>query len=231
MLAVTGVLLMCDAGLTLVWQEPLTAFQAGRAQNALEEQLGAQRAQAGDDVRALAQERNPRRRLAALARKARARARTDRAIGRVELPTLERSYAIVQGIGTSTLKRGPGHYPRSPFPGQGGTVAIAGHRTTYGAPFRTIDKLDRGDSIVLAMPYGRLTYAVTKTRIVVPTELSVLKRVGYEQLVLTACHPLYSAARRIVVFARLRSFEPALGAPRPSQAATRLAPKPTKAAR
>ena len=231
-LATSGVLLLADAGLTLAWQEPLTALSAARAQSELDDQLGGQRRLARADERALTTVRDPRRRLAALAAKARERARGKKvAIGRVQLPTLGRSYAIVQGTDTATLRRGPGHYPGSPFPGQRGTVAIAGHRTTYGAPFRTIDKLDRGDRIVLAMPYGRLMYTVTSTRIVLPTNLSVLKRVGYDQLLLTACHPLYSAARRIAVFARLRSFAPGPRSPSPSPATRRLARTATTARR
>ena len=82
-------------------------------------------------------------------------------------------------------------------------MAIAGHRTTYGAPFRRIDQLERGDRIELRMPYGRFVYRVERTRIVPPTETSVTARVAYDRLVLSACHPLYSAAKRIIVFARL----------------------------
>jgi sortase A len=87
-------------------------------------------------------------------------------------------------------------------------VAIAGHRTTYGAPFRRIDELDRGQVIAVDMPYGRYVYRVERTKIVEPTDLSVLDRVRYDRLVLSACHPLYSAAQRIVVFARLTGREP-----------------------
>jgi sortase A len=83
-------------------------------------------------------------------------------------------------------------------------VAIAGHRTTYGAPFRRVDQLERGDRIELRMPYGRFTYVVERTRIVPPTELSVTDRVAFDRLVLSACHPLYSAAKRIIVFAELQ---------------------------
>jgi sortase A len=82
-------------------------------------------------------------------------------------------------------------------------VAIAGHRTTYGAPFRKIDKVRKGDDITVTMPYGRFTYRVERTRIVAPTAVWVTQRVSYDRLILSACHPLYSAAKRIVVFARL----------------------------
>ena len=107
------------------------------------------------------------------------------------------------------MRKGPGHYPKTSFPGEGGTVAVAGHRTTYGAPFRTIDKLKRGDEVVMEMPYGRFTYDVERTQIVSPSATEVVRRVpGRERLVLSACHPLYSAAQRIVVMARLAHVEP-----------------------
>jgi len=115
---------------------------------------------------------------------------------------------VVEGTDTGDLRKGPGHYPETPLPGERGTVGIAGHRTTYGAPFRTIDKLRRGDAIVVDMTYGRFVYRVEKTRIVEPTEVSVKRRVDHERLILSACHPLYSAAQRIVVFARLRERGP-----------------------
>jgi sortase A len=106
------------------------------------------------------------------------------------------------------LPKGPGHYPDTPLPGAPGTVAIAGHRTTYGAPFRQIDKLRKGDPIELAMPYGTVKYEVIETRIVAPSATYVTRRRSFDQLVLTACHPLYSAKQRIVVFAREVSVTP-----------------------
>ena len=124
-------------------------------------------------------------------------------IGRIELPTIDRGYFMVEGTKTGDLRKGPGHYGDTPLPGERGTVAVAGHRTTYGAPFRRIDDLERGDPIRVEMPYGSFTYRVEKTRIVDPTEVSVKEPVGYQRLILSACHPLYSAAQRIVVFARL----------------------------
>lgn len=138
------------------------------------------------------------------------RLQTSRAIGRISLPSLKRRYVMVQGTNREPLRKGPGHYPDTPLPGQGGTIGIAGHRTTYLAPFRTIDRLRRGQPVVVTMPYGRFnfTYQVRRTRIVRPTDLWVKRDVGYEQLILSACHPLYSAAKRIVVFARLIAAEP-----------------------
>ncbi len=89
--------------------------------------------------------------------------------GVIDLPTFDRRYVMTHGTDRGTLRKGPAHYPETPMPGQGGTVAVAGHRTTYLAPFRTIDDLARGDRIVLRMPYGRFTYRVEGTRIVAPT--------------------------------------------------------------
>jgi sortase A len=124
------------------------------------------------------------------------------------MPSIGVSSIVVAGTDTASLRRGPGHYPGTPLPGARGTVAIAGHRTTYGAPFRKLDQLDRGDAIEVRMPYGRFYYEVERRRIVAPTATWVTQRVGYDRLVLSACHPLYSAAERIVVFARLVDTRP-----------------------
>ena len=112
-------------------------------------------------------------------------------------------YDVVQGTSTGDLERGPGHYASTSLPGEGRTVAIAGHRTTYLAPFRNLNELHHGDRIVLQMPYGRFTYVVQRQRIVTPNAWWITRNVGYERLVLSACNPLYSASQRIAVFARL----------------------------
>ena len=115
---------------------------------------------------------------------------------------------MVAGTDTADLRHGPGHYPGTPLPGARGTVAIAGHRTTYGAPFRKLDKLGKGDRIEVRMPYGTFVYRVEQRRIVAPTAIWVTRRTSYDRLILSACHPLYSAAKRIVVFARLIDTRP-----------------------
>ena len=103
------------------------------------------------------------------------------------------------------LSRGPGRYPQSSWPGLGKVTAIAGHRTTFGAPFRHIDEITRGDRIVLLMPYGTFTYRVFAHEIVRNNDWSILHRRPFDTLVLSACHPLYSASHRWIVFARLLS--------------------------
>lgn len=208
-LIVAGVLMLVDAGVTLAWQEPVSALVARLAQDRLSGQLTdiEQETPTATQRRALASLATERRRIAFLARAARSDATTGEPIGRIRIPSIGGSFVVVQGTDAATLRKGPGHYPETTFPGLGGTVAIAGHRTTYLAPFRNVDELEPGQRIVLEMPYGRFTYAVERTRIVKPTALWVTRDVGYERLVLSACHPLYSAAERIIVFARLRSVQ------------------------
>ena len=204
-LAMSGVLLLLDVGVTLLWQEPVSAFLAAREQNTLERELSAESQRFGRSVKVTSDEGpRARRTLARAARAFAARLRTGDAFGRVAMPTLQQSFVVAEGTDTETLRTGPGHYAGTGLPGLRRTVALAGHRTTYLAPFAEIDDLERGDPIVLTMPYGRFTYRVESTRIVDPTAVWVTER-GNDRLVLTSCHPPFSAAQRIVVFARLTS--------------------------
>lgn len=182
-LMVSGVMLIADAVLTLTWQEPVSAFLQARQQADLKRELA-----------------HPPARLRGFIH---FRPLKGDAIGEIELPAIHKNAFVVQGTDTGSLRKGPGHYPDTPLPGKRGTVAIAGHRTTHGAPFRHIDSLKPGDTITLAMPYGTFVYKVQRTRVVDPNATWIKRNVGYSRLVLSACHPLYSAAQRIVVFARL----------------------------
>jgi sortase A len=204
----SGVLLLLDAGLTLAWQEPVSAFMAGREQAALGDELDDLDKHLVADKQVVAGERDVRRRLAKLARLQARRDGKGDAVGRLRMPTLDRSYVVVEGTDLGTLRKGPGHYPKTPLPGEGGTVGVAGHRTTYGAPFRTVDKLDPGDELQMEMPYGRFFYRVDKVQIVKPNATWIIDKRERETLVLSACHPLYSAAKRIVVFATLVRSKP-----------------------
>jgi sortase A len=208
-LIVAGVLMLVDAGVTLAWQEPVSALLARIEQGKLSDRLDKIEARSPTRVqrRVLDALATQRRRVAFLAREARRTAAEGDPIGRIDIPAIGADFVVVQGTDAATLRKGPGHYPATTFPGLPGTVAIAGHRTTYAAPFRDVDDLRRGDRIVLTMPYGRFTYAVQSLRIVPPTALWVTRDVGYPRLVLSACHPLYSAAKRIIVFARLMDTE------------------------
>jgi sortase A len=132
-------------------------------------------------------------------------------VGVIEIPKIGLARVIVQGVAKPDLKKGPGHYSGTALPGQPGNAAIAGHRTTYGAPFNRIDELVPGDEIVTTTPQGRFTYKVRAAPdgsgrgwfTVKPTGVLVIAPTQTNQLTLTACHPKYSARQRIVVIADL----------------------------
>lgn len=214
-LIISGVLLVIDAGVTLLWQEPVTAVIGAIKRSEVNRQfLSYQTAPLTEvDRHTVANLANLSQRVAFLARQEDREVGTGDAIGKINLVRLHSSYDVVQGTDTSSLEKGPGHYPSTALPGLGQTVAIAGHRTTYLAPFRHIDELRAGDKIVLTMRYAKFTYVVQYHQIVAPTALWVTRNMGYERLVLSACNPLYSAAQRIIVFARLEEMQP-LGAAR-----------------
>jgi sortase A len=222
LLIAVGVLLLADAGVTLVWQEPISALYAQLKQESLGGDLRTldRAAPTRQAQRALARLHEERRRVAYLARTLQRQAKAGSAVGRIRIPAIGASFVVVKGTGTSELENGPGIYPETSFPGVPGTTAIAGHRTTYLAPFRHIDRLRRGEPIVLEMPYARFTYEVVGTRVVLPTDVSVLDPVGYSRLILSACTPLFSASHRLIVFARLTSSL-SLGAARLPGAAPR----------
>lgn len=217
-----GLLLLVDAGVTLVWQEPVSALYAQLKQESLGGDLRAlDRAIPTPTARhTLARLHEQRRRIAYLAGMLQRHAEVGSAVGRIRIPTIGVSFVVVKGTGASELQNGPGIYPETSFPGVPGTTAIAGHRTTYLAPFRHIDALRRGEPVVLEMPYARFTYEVVNSRVVLPTDVSVLDPVGYSRLVLSACTPLFSASHRLIVSARLISTVP-LGAARLPRAARR----------
>jgi sortase A len=132
-------------------------------------------------------------------------------VARLEAPSIGLDWIVVSGVGVDELKKGPGHYPDTPLPGQGGNVGIAGHRTTYGAPFYRIDELAPGAEVILTSTTGdRYVYKVTEQFIVSPTQYEVLAPSDEPILTLTSCHPRYSASKRIIVRAAL---DPAQSAP------------------
>ena len=208
-LILAGLMLLADVGLTLFWQEPVSALYAEWRQDALADDLDDLREPDLSPGERRALERLPldRDRAAFLARALERRTDTGDPVGRIRIPEVGLSKVIVEGTDGSSLRKGPGHYPETPLPGIRGTVAVAGHRTTYGAPFRDLDKLENGDEIVVEMPYGRFVYEVEREQIVDPSATWVTRRVDHDRLVLTACHPKYSAAQRIVIFARLERTE------------------------
>ena len=209
-LMISGLLLVLDAGITLLWQEPVTAVIGLVKRAQINKQYLSFHSAPLTQVETHALVKLPslQQRIAYLARREQHQVPTGVAVGHISIPKIGAGYDVVQGTDEASLEKGPGHYPGTAFPGLGQTVAIAGHRTTYLAPFRHLDALKAGDRIVLKMPYAVFTYVVQFRRIVLPTALWVTHNVGYERLVLSACNPLYSAAQRIIVFARLGGVVP-----------------------
>jgi sortase A len=124
-------------------------------------------------------------------------------IGRLVVPRLGLDVVAVLGTDTESLKKGPGLHPPTGFPGQGRLSYVAGHRTTYGAPFSHIDKLRPGDRVTFEVPYGTFRYEVTGHRIVRANQLEVLESRGREEIALQACWPRFFASHRYIVYARL----------------------------
>ena len=204
-LITAGLVVLADVAATLAWKEPVSTVYGSIQQGQAEDELAEleDRFPAGADLRVIERVDGIRKKVEVLAGRFAERAPTGEAIGRIRIPSIDLDVVAVEGTDTASLQKGPGHYPETRFPGQGGTVAIAGHRTTYLAPFRHLDQLEPGDEIEIEMPYANFAYRVQKTRVVDDSAVDIIHEAGYERLVLTACHPLYSAAQRIAAFARL----------------------------
>ena len=210
-LTVLGVLVLADAVVTLVWQEPISALYAKVRQDRLSGALRAEERAAPTALerRTLIKLPDQASRISFLASALEHRAREGSAVGRIWIPRIGVNFVVVKGTSSADLRSGPGIFPETPFPGLAGTTAIAGHRTTYLAPFRHIDRLHAGNRILLRLPYARFTYTVTGKRVVAPTNVrAAIAEVGYSRLVLSACTPLFSAAKRLLVFARLTATAP-----------------------
>lgn len=210
-LILAGALALADGVVTLLWQEPVSALIAKLRQDHLKgelKQFEAVRPSAAEE-HALAGITGQRNRIAYLAAQLQHAARNGAPIGRIVMPSIGASFVMVDGTDTSDLESGPGFYTATTFPGAEGTTLIAGHRTTYLAPFRHIDSLRPGDRIQLQMPYAHFTYTVVGHRVVQPQNVkAATAEVGYSRVVLSACTPLFSAAKRLLVYARLTRAVP-----------------------
>ncbi len=207
-----GGLALADGVVTLVWQEPISWLIGKLKQDHLKGELRRVEAVAPSaaEQRALAGIADERDRIAYLAAQLQHTVKNGAPIGRIVIPAIGASYVMVDGTDTADLESGPGFYTSTTFPGIAGTTLIAGHRTTYLAPFRHIDELRPGDQIQLQMPYAHFTYTVVGHRVVQPQDVAAAtSEVGYSRLVLSACTPLFSAAKRLLVFSRLTRAVPA----------------------
>jgi sortase A len=225
-LILAGVLALAEAATTLLWQEPFSALYARIQQDRLSGELhGVELAQPTPrERRQLATLPAQRQRITFLAGELQHHAAYGSPVGSIHIPSVGIDFVVVKGTGASELQKGPGVFPETHFPGIAGTTAIAAHRTTYLAPFRHIDALRRGNRILLNMPYAHFTYTVIGHRVVSPTNVAAaVNPVGYSRLVLSACTPLFSAAKRLLVFARLTRTVP-VGAARLVVSATPAQP-------
>jgi sortase A len=212
LLIVGGVLTIAWAVLVWQWEDPFTAIYTRVEQRHLSAQLDRRlatyhpppattgtAASGGVEADSTAAAR---RAVAKAAAAYRSSLHRGDPVGRLSVGAIGLEIVLVQGTDDDSLKKGPGHYVPSRLPGQGQLIYVAGHRTTYLAPFSHIDRLKPGDWITIELPYGTFKYVVTGHRIVPATDLAVLRSHDREVLVLQACHPRFFATHRYLVYAR-----------------------------
>src|SRR5438067_3934778 len=206
-LIVAGTLTLVWALVVWRWQDPFTALYTKWRQHQLTSQYD-RRVRAFHAPISTASLAAERRSIAREARRYRLGSKRGEAIGRIRVPRMGVNMILVNGTDHDTLKKGPGRDLRTFMPGENRLVYIAGHRTTYLAPFSHIDSLRPGDRVILEVPYGTFIYSVTHHRIVNATDLSVLRSPRHEVVELQACHPRFFASHRYIAYARLIRVEP-----------------------
>jgi sortase A len=209
LLIATGVLGLTWVVLVWQWQDPFTALYTHVEQRHLASQYQHRAAAfeprvhvAGRDLAVV------RRDVASEALRYRRSLKPGDAVGRLKIGRIGLNMIVVQGTDHDTLKKGPGHYLASSLPGEGGLIYVAGHRTTYLAPFSHIDDIRNGDYMTFEVPYATFTYRAFRHYVVAASNLSVLVDHGREVLRLQACHPRFFATHRYIVDARLVAFTP-----------------------
>jgi len=207
LLIAAGVLTLAWAMVVWRWQDPFTGLYTHWQQGKLAHQLNREEqifrpATAADNLAA------ERRTVALDARRFQREAKVGQAIGRIVIGRIGLSMVLVNGTDHETLKKGPGRDLRSFMPGENRLVYIAGHRTTYLAPFSHINDIRDGDYIRLEMPYATFVYRAYTHRIVPANDMSVLRSPNHEQLELQACHPRFFATHRYIVHGHLVAVHP-----------------------
>jgi sortase A len=207
LLIVAGALTLTWVVLVWRWQDPFTAlythFEQAQLSKTYERQASSYRPRPthGDLV-------SVQRTVASEARAYRRTLKTGAPVGRLRIGRIGLNMVVVQGTDHETLKKGPGHYIGSGLPGEGHLIYVAGHRTTYLAPFAAINDIRAGDYITFEVPYGTFTYRVTRHYVVADNAVAVLKDTGSEILRLQACHPRFFATHRYIVDAKLINVAP-----------------------
>jgi sortase A len=215
-LAVVGALVLAWVVVVWRWQDPVTNLYTRWEQHKLAQQLQheiaikswpkfTQGMSLSAEARAIEQ----------AAARFRRTATEGQAIGRIIVPRLGLNMVLVNGTDESSLRRGPGRDLRTYMPGQNRLVYIAGHRTTFLAPFSQIQEIQPGDLITLEMPYGTFLYKAFHHTVVPADDLAVLRSPPHEVLALQACHPRFFASHRYLVYAHLVGVHPSRGRPVP----------------
>ena len=224
LLVVAGAATLAWSALVWQWQDPFTYLYTRLEQRELEDRFASRLA--AYDPRAAARG-GERQGIAAEARRYRVGLRRGEPLGRLRVPRLDLDVVLVNGTDAESLKRGPGRYaggredldelrgraPEDYLPGEGELVYVAGHRTTYLAPFSRIDTLRRGDRVTLELPYATFEYRISGSRIVPADRLEMLASRGRELLALQACHPRFFATHRFIAYARPVRVTPRGGEP------------------
>lgn len=206
LLIVAGALLGVWAAVVYFWQDPFTAWYTHREQSKLSAAYNREAVHFAAPPPTIASRVYPGAEVTRLARRYAGSLHVGGPVGRLQIKRIGVNMMVVQGTDHESLKKGPGHYAPSGLPGAGQLIYIAGHRTTYLAPFSHIDDIRNGDFIVFQVPYGTFTYRAFRHYVVPSTELSVLRTHGREILRLQACHPRFFATHRYIVDARLVGF-------------------------
>jgi sortase A len=202
LMVVGGLLTFGWAVLVWQWQDPFTWLYTHREQSRLSSELAGKLETfrpVEPKTRSLAAVRRD---VAAEAARYRRSLRRGDAVGRITIGRIGLRIVLVEGTDHDSLERGPGLYEQAALPGQGRLIYVAGHRTTYLAPFSHIDRLRGGDVVTIELPYATFEYVVTKHRIVDADDLGVLRSHGREVLILQACHPRFFASHRYLVYAK-----------------------------
>jgi sortase A len=211
LMVVGGVLTLIWVGVVWQWQDPFTAlytrWEQHRLASSYDERFTKFRPLRPPSDN-LAAERQI---IAGEAARYRRESKRGEAIGRIKVPRLGLNMILVNGTDHDTLQKGPGRDLRTYMPGEGQLIYIAGHRTTYLAPFSHIDSLRAGDRVTLEMPYATFVYRIVRHQIVPSDDLAVLRSHDHEVVILQACHPRFFATHRYLAYALPVRVEPRAG--------------------
>lgn len=225
-----GVLVLVWVVVVWQWQDPFTALYTHWKQHQLarsyDKRFASYHAARSNPAQAISVRV---RTIEREARRYRLESKRGEGIGRIVVPRMHVNMILVNGTDDGSLKKGPGRDLRTYMPGEGQLIYIAGHRTTYLAPFAHIDSMRRGDPITLEVPYGTFHYRVFRKKIVKSDDLAVLQSNGREVVALQACHPRFFATNRYIVWGRLVRIEPR-GATAFTPPSTKLAAAPLASA-